>query len=456
MLSRLKKKRWVIIIAIIVIAVGVYFLRPSGAGKAETAPQLSQVKVEEGPIRLAVDSTGRVVPNLNVDIKCKASGEVITLPYDISDTVTQGALLVELDPIDEERNVEQAKVELTASQAKLAQAQLNLDIAERTLATEKGKADAALKSAEAQARDAQAKADRMKQLLGKKLASQEDYGTAETAAIQAASDLENARVHMDELKTQEISLGTKREDVRLAQSQVESDKINLEIAQQRLKDTKVFAPMDGVVTARNVQRGQIISSGISNVGGGTTVLTLSDLSHVYVLASVDESDIGKVALGQPAIITADAFPNLTFRGKVVRIATMGVNNSNVVTFEVKIEVLSRDKRLLKPEMTANVEIVAAEKENALLIPAEAVSRQRGKTFVEVVKNDGTTEKRQIEVGISDGVSEEVLKGLSLGETVMVNKGEVESRWRSQNGGQQRPRNIPVTRVITAAGRRGGR
>jgi HlyD family secretion protein len=451
-----KKKFWVAIVAIGVIAIGAYSLRLKGTTKAETASELSPVKVEEGPIRLSVASTGRVVPNLNVDIKCKASGEVVTLPFDISDTVTQGALLVELDPIDEQRGVEQAKVELTASQARLAQAQLNLDIAERTLATEKEKADAALKSAEAQAQDTRAKADRMKELLGKKLASQEDYDTAETAAIQAAANLENARIHLDELKTQEISLGTKQEDVRLAQTQVESDKVSLEIAQQRLKDTKVFAPMDGVVTARNVQKGQIISSGISNVGGGTTVLTLSDLSHVYVLAAVDESDIGKVELGQPATITVDAFPNLRFHGKVVRIATQGVNTSNVVTFEVKIEVLGRNKHLLKPEMTANVEIIAAEKEKALLIPVEAVFRQRGQTFVEVVKKDGTTERRQIEVGINDGVNEEVLKGLSLGETVMVNKGEVESRWRNQNSGQQRPRNIPVTRAMMGAGTRGGR
>jgi HlyD family secretion protein len=450
-----KKRVWLIIVAIGVIAIGIYSLRARGTAKADTASQASAVKVEEGPIRLAVDSTGRVVANLNVDIKCKASGEVISLPFDVSDTVTQGALLVQLDPVDEQRNVDQATVELSASQSKLDQARLNLEIAQRTLATEKDKAEAALKSAEAQAQDARAKADRMKQLLGKKLASQEDYDTAETAAIQAASDLDNARTHMDELKTQEVSLGLKQDDVRLAQTQVESDKVNLEIAQQRLKDTKVFAPMNSVVSALNVQKGQIISSAISNVGGGTTVLTLSDLSHVYVLAAVDESDIGKVQVGQPATITADAFPGLRFYGKVVRIATAGVNNSNVVTFEVKIEVLSRNRRLLKPEMTANVEVIAAEEENALLIPVEAVSRQRGNSFVEVVKSDGTTEKRQVEVGINDGVKLQVLKGLSLGETVMVNKGEAQSRWRGQNGAQQSPRNIPITRAM-AAGGRGGR
>ena len=82
--------------------------------------------------------------------------------------------------------------------------------------------------------------------------------------------------------------------------------------------------MDGVVTDRKVQTGTIIASGVSNVGGGTTILTLSDLSRIYVLASVDESDIGKVQVGQPATITVDAYPSMQFAGKVVRIASKGV------------------------------------------------------------------------------------------------------------------------------------
>jgi HlyD family secretion protein len=375
-----------------------------------------------------------------VDIKCKASGEVVKLPFDVSDSVKKDDLLVELNPIDEERVLRQAQVGLSASEAKLQMARQNLDVAERTLKTDRVKGDAALTSAAVRAKDARSKADRLKQLKDKALSSQEEYDTAETAAIQAAADHENAKAHMDELATQEIALELKRQDVKLAETDVESDRIALSIAQDRLRDTKVVAPMDGVVTARNVQTGQIIASGVSNVGGGTAVLTLSDLSHIYVLAAVDESDIGKVQLGQAADITADAYPGRKFKGKVVRIATRGVNASNVVTFEVKIEVEGEHKSLLKPEMTANVEIVVAAKPSALLVPVEAVVRKEGGLFATVVKDDGTTAEAAVTTGLSDGTNTEVLSGLAEGQTVIVHKGSAEGRWNA--AGQRPPGGAP--------------
>ncbi|MCX6999121.1 MAG: efflux RND transporter periplasmic adaptor subunit [Candidatus Sumerlaeota bacterium] len=273
-----------------------------------------------------------IVPNLDVDIKCKASGQIVELPYDISDEVGSGTLILEIDPIDMARYAKQSGVKLAASQFRLIQARLNLKVAEQNLVTQRMKVDASLKSAQASYDDTKSKAERMKQLFEKKLASREDFDTAQTTAVQAQSDLENAHASSEDLKTQEISLDLKRQDISLAENQVESDKINEDLAEQQLKDTKVFSPIDGVVSARTVQVGQIISSGISNVGGGTTVLTLSDLSRIYVLASVDESDIGKVDEEQDVLITADAYPEKFFSGKVVRIATKGVNASNVVTF----------------------------------------------------------------------------------------------------------------------------
>ncbi len=427
------KKIVIFLVIVGAVIAGVYYWR-SGETEAETAaPRTTAVKVERGPIVLSVSTTGRVVANLDVDIKCKASGEVIKLPYDVSDRVQKGLLLVELNPVDEERIVKQAQISLSSSQARLAKARQSLLIAQQELAAQRRRADTAIKSAQARAEDAKAKSARMKQLLEKKLASQEEYDTAETQAIQAGADLENARIRIEELDTQEKSLELKREDVNLAQAQVESDRIALSNAQQRLADTKVYAPIAGIVSARNVQIGQIISSGISNVGGGTTVLTLSDLSRLFVLASVDESDIGKVRVGQAATITADAFPGRTFRGKVVRIATKGVSTSNVVTFEVKIEILGKNKLMLKPEMTANIEIVAQEEKSALLVPVEAVSRKKKLQIVNVQKADGTTEERPVTVGISDGVKIAITSGLSEGETVVIREGEAESRWRGMRG-----------------------
>jgi multidrug efflux pump subunit AcrA (membrane-fusion protein) len=425
----------VVVLALAAVAAYVFWWRPQSDTAA--APPPVTAKVHRGTLRLTVPSTGRVVSNLDVDIKCKASGEIMRLPYDVSDTVKKDTLLVELDPIDEQRILKQAEVALEASQARLAAARQSLTVAERTLETDRLRANAALASAQACVRDAQAKAGRVKELLAGALSSQEEYDTAETLATQCAADLEGAKARIAELETQELALDLRRQDVKLAEAAVEGDQVGLAIAQDRLRDTKVVAPIDGVVAVRNVQIGQIISSGISNVGGGTTILTLSDLSRLFVLASVDESDIGSVRLDQEVAITADAFPGKTFPGRVVRIATRGVNLSNVVTFEVKIEVLGNEKSLLKPEMTANVEIVTAVKEGVLLAPAEAVVRQAGgRRVVTVLEADGTTRETAVEPGLSDGTVTEILVGLAEGQTVVERPWASESKWRSEEKGPQ--------------------
>ncbi|MBW2601998.1 MAG: efflux RND transporter periplasmic adaptor subunit [Deltaproteobacteria bacterium] len=425
----MKKALIGLLLGAVIITVGYIWLQKKANVTAET-PQWSTAQVEKGPIRLSVSCTGRVVSNLDVEIKCKASGEVVKLPFDISDQVKKGDLLVELDPVDELRMVNQAKISLASSHARLTQSKVNLQTAKKDLAAERKGAEAALKPAKARAKDVRAKAERMKQLLKKKLASEEDKDTADTAAIQAEVDLENALIRLEELTIKEQELEIKRQDVKLAEAQMETNRIDLSIAEQRLADTKVFSPIDGVVSERNVQSGQIISSGISNVGGGTRVMVLSDLTRLFVLASVDESDIGKVELGQKVIITADAFPEQRFLGKIERIATKGINVSNVVTFEVKIEALGKTKSLLKPEMTANVEIIVAEKEEALLVPAEAVLYKEREPFVQVMKDDGSVKERPVQLGISDGVATEITSGVNQGDTVVYHKGKAQSRWRT--------------------------
>jgi len=351
-------------------------------------------------------------------------------------------------------------VALKSAQAKRDQAKHNLAVAEQNLGTTTQRAEAALTSAQVKAQDAADKAARMKALFEKKLASREEYDTAVTAEATARTELANAQAAVKDLGAAKLAIEAKRQDVLLAEAavesaqiaikkldtarlaievkrqdvalnaaQAESRRINLSLAKQGFDDTKVMAPMDGVVSARNVQIGQIISSAISNVGGGTTILTLADLSSIYVLATVDESDIGGVKEDQTVLVTADAFPGRRFQGKVVRIAAKGVNASNVVTFEVKIEVLGRNKALLKPEMTANVEVLIEEKENVFLVPTEAVTRRQRERIAMVVKPDGSTEERVVEVGIQDGTRVEITKGLSEGETVQVRKAEADSAWR---------------------------
>ena len=427
----MKRAALILVSLVVVGGVGWGLWRRGAApkdGKGDRAKPKA-VKVRRGSIRVVVETTGCVVADREVEIKCKASGEVTKLPVDVSDPVRKGDLLVQLDPDDEERSVKLAKINLRVSQAKLAQAKLGLEIAHRNLATERLRALAALKSAEAKAKEAAAKRARVSGLLKKGFSNQEEHDEALSAVAQAESDLEGSRARLEELRTQEVQIASKKQDVSIAEAQVESDKLSLSDAEERLKETTVVSPIDGVVAQRSVQEGQIIASAISNVGGGTTVMKLVDLSRICVLAAVDESDIGRIEVDQRARITVDAHADAVFPGKVVRVATMGVETSNVVTFEVKIEVFGRRRRLLKPQMTANVEILAAERTDVLVVPASAIRRRRRERFVTLQKGQGATEERKVETGVSDGEIVEIVAGLKEGEAVLPGKGGGASRWR---------------------------
>jgi len=431
----MKRFIWIAVIIIIIAGVVWWFKRPK-PGDAEEAPKLTELPIEKGSIVQKVESTGVVAANLEVEIKCKASGEIIGLPFDISDTVLEGDLLVELDPVDEQRNLEIAQVSLTQAQANLAKARQNLEIAENDLATARQRAELDLETARLRAEDERAKADRVADLYAKGFAGQEEYDAAQTAADAAEATYQQALLAVEALDTQEAGLELRRQDVRLAEAQLESSRINLSIIKQRLEDTRVYSPMDGVVTARPVQIGQIISSGISSTSGGTTILILSDMTRLFVLASVDESDIGTVQVGQRVAITVDAFPGVNFDGIVDRIAQKGTNNQSVVTFEVKIEIKSDNMALLKPEMTANVEIFTIEKDGVIAVPVNAVTRNNGNQIVTVKKSDGSSEERVVETGINNGTMIEITSGLSEGETILIDESSMSSRWRNNDEGNR--------------------
>ncbi len=429
----LKNRSFLLALGLVIVAAAgsLFWWSNRSAAKPETA--LPTVQVERGDISQTVAATGRVVPNFEVEIKVKASGKIIDLPFEVSDYVRKGQLLVALDPVDELRAVQQSNAALEASQEKIAQSRVNLAVAKAELQTEVDKAQANLNAALAREAEAQAKLNRLEELLRGEFISREEYEAGVTAAALADTDVKNARTRFNELKTQQLALNAREQDVEIARSEAGVTKVQLMQARQRLAETRIYAPIDGYITSKTGQIGQIVASGISNVGGGTSILTLADLSRIFVLASVDESDVGRVENGQPVKITVDAFPNETFMGKVVQVAAKGVNESDVVTFEVKIEVTSPNKSKLKPEMTANTEIIIAQKQNTLLLPTEAISLRDGKHYVTVVPAPGKTDSRHVSVGISNEIQTEVLECLRAGDRVVVHEGDSTSEWRKKPG-----------------------
>jgi HlyD family secretion protein len=377
---------WLVILAALVGGGYAYFYSREKTAAAAVVPPQTE-KVTRRTVQKEITANGKVASNRDVDIKCQASGKVVKLPYDISDHVTIGDVLLELDPVDQARSVDQAEAQFKASQARLEQAKLNLRVAEMNLPTTTSRVQAEFESVKAKAADAKAKAQRTQELYNDKLASKEELETAQTTATQAEANVASAQAALDELEQQKISLEVKRQDIKTAEAQVAQDDAKLKLAKLQLSYTQVRVPEDEAsktadyrVAALSVQLGSIVQSGSSGFSGGTSVMTLSDVSHMFVLASVDESDIGQVADPsrggdkQKARITVDAYPGVEFDGEVVRVATKGVNTSNVVTFEVKIEVTSPNKSLLRPEMTATARLIIASRPDVLSIPAGAFSR----------------------------------------------------------------------------------
>ncbi|MCE5279847.1 MAG: efflux RND transporter periplasmic adaptor subunit [Planctomycetaceae bacterium] len=432
--------KWVIIIVVLAaIAAGIWWAVAHAAPAAVASEQpATTAKVTRGDLNLEVQANGTVESNLDVEIKVKASGEITTLPYDVSDRVPKyiaghnedKALLVALDPINEQRAVQRTQAQYDAANAKLEQAKHSLMVARQDLLVARSKAAADVASAKAKSDLAKASLARTRQMFENKVSTRNELETEVSSAAVAEAALQVALAQQEAVKSMELAVNLRQADVDLAQANLASAKVDLADTQQRLADTRIYSPIDGVVTSRTVQVGQIVASGIQNVGGGTTLMTVSDLSRLFVVAAVDESDIGRLVesgrLGHEVTITADAYPGKRFTGKVVQITPRGASESNVVTFPVKIEVLGEGKDRLRPKMSANVTILANRRSDTLLIPNAALQYDREQTFVEVM-TAGKAVRRDVTLGLNDGIWSEVLSGLKEGEEVAARSG-VNTRW----------------------------
>jgi len=429
----LNKKLFFVILLLVLIGAGYSYNKYRVANSAAAAAEeVEYGEVTRGNLTERVQSTGRVVSNQDVEIKCKASGTITGLPFDVSDRVKKGDLLLELDPVDQQRSVQQSEASLAAAEARIAQAKANLVAAERDLEATTARNEANINSAQARVDDSRAKAKRERELLAMKQTSVEEAETSETTLRQAEAEFRSAQAQRKATEAAAAQVEARKQDVVSAEAQAQSERVALELGRQRLDETKVYAPLDGVVSSRLVQPGMIIASGINNVGGGTTTMTVSDVSHIFVLATVDEADIGRVAVGQSATITADSFPGKEFTGEVIRVAAKGVSVSNVVTFEVKIEVTSENKDLLKLEMTANVEIVVVSKDDVLMVPMRAISRKDGNTFIRRKVGEKGVEEVPVEQGINNGALVEVVGALKEDDVFVLPPAGSDSRWRNDD------------------------
>ncbi|MEO8448265.1 MAG: efflux RND transporter periplasmic adaptor subunit [Gemmatimonadota bacterium] len=284
------------------------------AGCKKEVPKVvyQAVSVERRNIIVSAHATGHIQPDTVVEVKSKASGEILDMRVETGSMVKRGTLLVRVDQRTPRNTVNQAEADLDVAKARLANAE-----SQRTRADELYKSQS--------------------------ITEQEH----ENAVLQVAN----------------------------GKAEVVRGQVAVENARIAMEDTDVLAPISGTVIAKNVERGQVISSPTKDVGGGTVLLKMADLELVQVRTLVDETDIGKIKPGLRATVTVDAYPNQPFDGQVLKIEPQAETQNNVTMFPVLIRIQNQNG-LLKPGMNADVNIHIGRRDSVLAIPNAALRTQR--------------------------------------------------------------------------------
>jgi HlyD family secretion protein len=398
--GRSKKRRRriiysVIAIVVLLVVVGGVIAATSGGTKIDPS---KLAKVEKGDLAKSVVATGKIWPITQVEVKSKASGIVKKLYVDYGDQVKKGQILVELDRDEIQARVDQARAQLEASEASLNGTRADLV---RAKVDAEGPDVPLLKRAY----------DRAQGMA--------NDGVVSASALDDAQ--KNYEMALNKQNVAKAQLQVLQAKIGQAQGQVSQDRANLKQLEEQLGYTTIESPLDGIVLSRDVQIGDAVSSILVLGSTATLVMTLGDTSEVYVKGKVDESDIGKVYLGQPARIKVESFKDKTFTGKVTKISPMGVEKDNVTTFEVRVSI-NNPEGVLKAMMTANAEIILEEHKNVLQIPEGAIIYDKDKNAsVEVpeLKAKDGKKKIAVNIGISNGAKTELLKGLKEGDQVVL-------------------------------------
>jgi HlyD family secretion protein len=393
-----KRKLWLWIGLTALVAAIAFGIAAVARGNTTKFEPSQLAKAERGDIARSVVATGKVQPITKVEVKCKASGIVTRLDTDINNHVHQGQVLAQLDQ-------QEILDQVAAQKAMLAAAESNARAAAASIEYDKVNAEAPDLPMYKHTYD------RALQMSKEGVVSQQALDDAQQKYLFAANTRDKA--------LSQITVDTSK--LRQAEAQVAQNQASLKQLEEQLGYTTITSPMDGTILSRDVEIGDAVSSILVLGSTATLVMTIGDTTHVYVQGKVDESDIGKVYLGQAARIKVESFKDKTFLGKVTKIAPLGVEKDNVTTFEVRVSIDNPGGEL-KANMTANAEILLDEHKNVLTVPEQAIlyDKDRNAT-VEVPDPKQKTGRRKVSIqaGISNGTKTEILAGLNPGDTVIL-------------------------------------
>ena len=409
-------KKTLVLFGVLIFLTVLYF--SDGESEAPPKPTFKLAEVKKGPMSTKISATGIVEPNFKVEVKSKASGEVLSFPFLEGDKVEKGTLLLELDKSDEKRNVAKAKADLSKATAKLKKSETALLLQKTKYKTDIKTSQSEVISAIASLKESEDKLKRQIELFEQKVVSQESLDTAKTLFEVNQQKLIQAESQLQESKDSIHDIAMKENEIELVNTEVQLAEIALDEAEERLEETEIFVPLTGVIIEKLVEEGQIIASGISNVNGGTALANIADMSRLFIIADIDETDIGSVKVGHPVTITADAFSDKVFDGRVRRIAPQGLVENSITIFKVKIEVLGKGKKNLKPMMSANIEITTDHVESAVFTARAGIRNSKEGKFAMVLKNEKPT-KLFVKTGIKNPIFVQILSGLAPGDHVIL-------------------------------------
>jgi HlyD family secretion protein len=305
------KKGILIVAALALVGAAVFYVR----GGAKTQPpgrELPVAVAERRDLEVVAEAGGLLEPIRVVEVKSKASGEVLRVLVETGQRVEQGALLTEIDPRDVQNVLAQAAADLESARVRLS--------------------------------TVDAQRQRMEALRESGVVTQQELEASVDAAATARAALVRAET-------------------------------NLQLARERRQDVTIRAPISGTLLERHIEPGQIIASATSNVSGGTTLFKMADMSEMQVRAKIDETDIGKIQPAMPTRVTLEAYPGRSFRGEVVKIEPQALVEQNVTLFPVLIR-LKNPEGLLKPGMNAEVAIEVSSRRDVVTVPNTAVLGMR--------------------------------------------------------------------------------
>jgi HlyD family secretion protein len=372
------------VIGALVLAAGIaayVVLTDSQVGAGETA-MYKLGKVERGDLTAVVAATGTLNPVVSVQVGSQVSGQLRDVLADFNSPVTANQVIARLDPQTFQQKLRQAEADLEATQAavavqraEVARARAQLADAERTLA-------------------------RKKLLVEKQFIS-----AAEQETAQSNYDAVFAAFQVSEAQARSSAAVVKQREAQLAQARID------------LGRTEIRSPVDGIVVKRSIEPGQTVAASLQSP---ELFIIARNLTDMRVETAVDEADVGRIAPGQKATFTVDAFPGRRFEGEVQQVRKAATIVSNVVSYTVVITTSNPDLILL-PGMTANVRIITARKEGVLKVPNAALrfkllDAAKPATAVPPAPTSGKraggiprvwrlTEGKPVEVAIKTGISD---------------------------------------------------